>query len=179
MGASPASRFFSAVSSGFTGFLKRFQALPRPRPRPRTAGGAACAGATGCCCLSHSLSSRFCSALSVLPSPPTTRTKPFDLLQLEEKVGHAMQVLEIYTRHPSWDRGSRRLSVPSTIGTSSRGRDARTSRRSTSRWRGPRGWRARAHACRPPSSSLPVSWILQPWPPPLRGSQCCSPRASA
>eukprot|EP00966_Prymnesium_polylepis_P080630 1868417-Prymnesium_polylepis.1 len=57
--------------------LQRFQALPRPRPRPRPAGGAACAGATGCCCLSHSLSSHFCSALSVLPSPPTTRTKPF------------------------------------------------------------------------------------------------------
>eukprot|EP00966_Prymnesium_polylepis_P177191 4103747-Prymnesium_polylepis.1 len=55
-----------------------------------------------------------------------------------------MQVLEIYTRHPSWDRGSRRLSVPSTIGTSSRGRDASTSQRSTSHWRGLRTGMARA-----------------------------------
>ena len=34
----------------------------------------------------------------------------FDMLQLEEKAGAAMQVCEIYTRRPEWDRGSRRLS---------------------------------------------------------------------
>jgi len=35
----------------------------------------------------------------------------FDLLQLEERIGHAMQVAEVYSRHPEWDRGSRRLSL--------------------------------------------------------------------
>ena len=34
----------------------------------------------------------------------------FDLLQLEEKVTHAMQIADVYTRRPEWDRGSRRLS---------------------------------------------------------------------
>jgi predicted nicotinamide N-methyase len=34
----------------------------------------------------------------------------FDLLQLEEKASGAMQVMEVYSRHPDWDRGSRRLS---------------------------------------------------------------------
>ena len=34
----------------------------------------------------------------------------FDMLQLEEKASHAMQVSEIYSRRPHWDRGSRRLS---------------------------------------------------------------------
>jgi len=34
----------------------------------------------------------------------------FDLLQVEEKATHAMQIAEVYLRHPDWDRGSRRLS---------------------------------------------------------------------
>ena len=33
----------------------------------------------------------------------------FDLLQLEEKASHAMQVGDLYARRPEWDRGSRRL----------------------------------------------------------------------
>ena len=34
----------------------------------------------------------------------------FDLLQLEEKATHAMQIADVFLRHPDWDRGSRRLS---------------------------------------------------------------------
>ena len=34
----------------------------------------------------------------------------FDLLQVEEKATHAMQIAEVFDRHPDWDRGSRRLS---------------------------------------------------------------------
>ena len=34
----------------------------------------------------------------------------FDLLQLEEKASHAMQIAEVFVRHPDWNRGSRRLS---------------------------------------------------------------------
>eukprot|EP00966_Prymnesium_polylepis_P332974 7388452-Prymnesium_polylepis.1 len=88
----------------------------------------------------------------------------FDLLQLEEKAGHAMDVASVFARRPGWDRGSRRLSgsldswnVKSWTGCV----DVTT--RSTCRRRGRPAWGAPARASLRHSFSRPTSWISWHW----------------